>query len=78
MADIRGIRRHVRYKEVTAMSLEKGIEHGKEHRKPYYGVKAIDKTCRNHGSDAWEEENRLIQGIKAEERCKSAEKEELI
>lgn len=22
---------------------------GKEHRKPYRGSKAIDKTCRNHG-----------------------------
>ena len=22
---------------------------GKEHRKPYRGAKAIDKTCRNHG-----------------------------
>lgn len=32
------------------MSLDKAIEHGKEHRKRYYGSKAIDKTCRNHGS----------------------------
>ena len=32
------------------MSLDKGIEHGKEHR--------IDPTCRNHGGCQWCEENR--------------------
>lgn len=32
------------------MALDKSIEHGKEHRKPYHGAKAVDKTCRNHGS----------------------------
>lgn len=32
------------------MSLDKSIEHGKEKRKPYRGTKAIDPTCRNHGS----------------------------
>lgn len=31
------------------MSLDKAIAHGKEHRAPYRGGKAIDKTCRNHG-----------------------------
>lgn len=31
------------------MSLNKSITHGKEHRKPYRGAKAIDRTCRNHG-----------------------------
>lgn len=31
------------------MSLTKAIEHGKEHRKPWRGAKAIDATCRNHG-----------------------------
>lgn len=25
------------------MSLDKSIEHGKEHRKPYRGVKAVDR-----------------------------------
>lgn len=34
------------------MSMDKSIEHGKEHRKPYHGAKAVDKTCRNHGSCA--------------------------
>jgi hypothetical protein len=32
------------------MSLEKAIQHGKEHRKPYYHSKRFDRTCRNHGS----------------------------
>ena len=32
------------------MSLDKAIAQGRELRKPYRGVKAIDKTCRNHGS----------------------------
>lgn len=31
------------------MSLDKAIKHGKEHRKPYTGIKAISGTCRNHG-----------------------------
>lgn len=40
------------------MSLNKSIEHGKEHRKKYRRSKAIDPTCRNHGSCKWCEENR--------------------
>ena len=32
------------------MSLDKAILHGKEHRKQYRGAKAVDCTCRNHGS----------------------------
>ena len=40
------------------MSLDKAIQHGKEHRKPYRGSKAIDATCRNHGGCPWCEENR--------------------
>lgn len=33
--------------------LDKAIASGKEHRKPYYGSKATDATCRNHGSCPW-------------------------
>lgn len=40
------------------MPLDKAIAHGKEHRKPYRGSKAIDCTCRNHGSCQWCVENR--------------------
>jgi hypothetical protein len=28
------------------MSLDKAIEHGKEHRKPYYRSARFDRTCR--------------------------------
>lgn len=41
------------------MSLNKAIEHGKEKRKPYRGAKAVDCTCRNHGSCGWCKDNRL-------------------
>jgi len=41
------------------MSLNKAIMHGKEHREPYRGAKAIDPTCRNHGDDPWARDNRL-------------------
>lgn len=40
--------------------LDKAIEHGHEHRRTYIGAKAIDKTCRNHGSDSWARDNRLF------------------
>lgn len=40
------------------MSLDKAIEHGKDHRKPYRGSKAIDPSCRNHSGCPWCEENR--------------------
>ena len=42
------------------MSLDKAIKHGKEHRKPYSGAKAVDCTCRNHGSCPWCRRNRLF------------------
>lgn len=41
------------------MSFDKAILHGKEHRKPYRGGKAVDKTCRNHGSCPACLENRI-------------------
>lgn len=40
------------------MGLDKSIQYGKEHRKPYSGGKAVDSTCRNHGSCSWCKENR--------------------
>lgn len=46
------------------MALDKAIQYGKEHRKPYTGGKAIDKTCRNHGGCLWCEENRKYKNIK--------------
>ena len=56
------------------MSLDKAIQHKKEHRKAYHGVKAIDPTCRNHGSCEWCNENRHYQSNKEIERCKCEEK----
>ena len=50
------------------MSLDKGIIHGKEKRKQYYGDKAIAKSCRNHGSDDWARENREYRTIRENER----------
>ncbi len=50
------------------MSLDKGIKHGKEKRKQYYGSKAIDKSCRNHGSDDWALANRKYRANREEER----------
>ena len=41
------------------MSLDKAIKHGKEKRKQYRGAKAVDCTCRNHGSCGWCLSNRL-------------------
>lgn len=32
------------------MSLDKAIINGKEHRKPYRKSRAIDRSCRNHGT----------------------------
>jgi hypothetical protein len=46
------------------MSLNKSIESGKEKRKPYYGAKAFDSSCRNHGSDTWDLWNRTYSTIK--------------
>lgn len=48
--------------------LDKAIEHNKEHRKPYYGAKACDRTCRNHGSDDWATDNRLYRSNKLLEK----------
>ena len=40
------------------MSLDKAIKHGKEKRKIYRKAKAIDCTCRNHGSCSYCRDNR--------------------
>lgn len=53
------------------MSLDKAIQHGKEHRKPYRGAKAIDPWCRNHGGDDWSKSDYTIQGQRAEQAAKA-------
>lgn len=55
------------------MALDKAIISGKEHRKKYYGSKAIDCTCRNHGSCIWCRENRLHSSIKQIEKMRNME-----
>lgn len=50
------------------MSFTKAIEHGKEHRKEYRGSKAIDKTCRNHGTCDYCRFNRLYSVRKEKEK----------
>lgn len=57
------------------MSLDKSIQHGKEHRKPYYGAKAFDPSCRNHGDDDWSKNNRLIQRKREDEAARAKVKE---
>ena len=40
------------------MSLDKAIEHNKEHRKAFTKSKAFDYSCRNHGSCSYCQGNR--------------------
>ena len=42
-----------------AKMLDKAIAHGKEHRRPYRGAKAVFRSCRNHGSCPYCRDNRL-------------------
>ena len=48
------------------MSLEKGIQHGKEHRKPYYKSGRYDPTCRPNGGCPYCENNRTHKNKKKE------------
>lgn len=48
------------------MSLNKGIEHGKEHRQSYRGAKARDHMCRNHGDCPYCQGNRFLKHQKME------------
>jgi hypothetical protein len=41
------------------MSLDKAIKHGKEKRKQHRGAKAVDYTCRNHGTCVYCTQGRL-------------------
>ena len=59
------------------MSLDKGIEHGKEKRKRYYGSKAIDATCRPHGGCTWCQRNREHRDRVLKERMDENERETL-
>ena len=58
------------------MALDKAIEHGKEHRKPYRGGKRCDVSCRNHGGCKYCESNRLHSRRKAAQAADEQLKEE--
>ena len=50
--------------------LDKAIRSGKEHRKPFYGLKEIDCSCRNHGNCPYCMGNRLYNRKKIEKKFK--------
>ena len=57
------------------MSLDKSIKFGKERRKPYRGIKAYCKMCRNHGSCDYCRDNRLYNNKKRLARLNDLSKE---
>ena len=57
------------------MSLDKAIEHHKEHRKPYVDERAMDVHCRNNGSCDYCRRNCLYQLKKELEKYNSKLKE---
>ena len=57
------------------MSFDKAIEYGKEHRKPYTGAQAIDRSCRNGGTCEWCQGNRHYKNNKREESAAEAIRE---
>lgn len=57
------------------MGLEKAIEHGKEKRKPHKGAKAVDCSCRNHGTCEWCRGNRTHNTNRKMEKAKAEMKE---
>ena len=63
------------------MGLEKAIEHGKEKCKPFKGAKAVDCSCRNHGTCPWCLQNRTYKNIrvklKSDDELKEIEDEYL-
>lgn len=52
------------------MSLDKAIKHKKEKRKPFTKAKAVDYTCRNHGTCPYCKQNRTFNSRKRLEACK--------
>lgn len=57
------------------MSLDKAIEHGKEKRRAHHGAKAVDRTCRNHGTCPYCERGRMHKARRETERMREAERE---
>ena len=57
------------------MSLDKAIQHGKEHRKPYHRSGKFDRTCRPGGGCPYCEGNRSIQERREKARTEVVEEE---
>lgn len=57
------------------MSLDKAIEHKKEHRKQYAGSKYYEKSCRNHGNDYIARSDRMHKNNKNLDKFKSKEED---
>ena len=56
------------------MGLEKAIASGKEHRRQFRGAKAVDGTCRNHGSCTYCMGNRLYRTKRMQEAMEYRER----
>lgn len=63
-------------KRSQVMGLEKAIESGKDHRKPYTGAKSIALSCRNHGDCEWCKNNRMYRIKKCKEAMDDKEKDD--
>lgn len=57
------------------MSLDRAIESGKEKRKQYRGVRAVDRTCRPGGNCPYCEGNRTYQDRRDREAADDAVRE---
>lgn len=51
------------------MSLDKSIQSGKEHRKPFRKAQAVDPACRCHGTCQYCKSNRLYKNLKNEKKA---------
>lgn len=58
-----------------AMSLDKGIRSGKEHRAPYYRSGKFDLTCRPHGGCPWCLSNRSHSHLKRQAAAAEQERD---
>lgn len=57
------------------MGLDKAIKYNKEWRKPYRGAKAVDCSCRNHGTCEWCKGARMYRTNREVERMDDMERE---
>jgi hypothetical protein len=60
------------------VALDKAIEKGEEHRKPYYKAGRFDPSCRPHGGCPWCEGSRFLSKKKRIEEATQAQLEEVL